>query len=81
MKNRPQAKDYPDEPILAFLSKQTSPATWFEDFGIMPSVRAVFPPGTPEKVILAKMRSLIWRGLVEGCGCGCRGDFRIKEKA
>lgn len=34
-------------------------------------------PGFPEKVVLAKARQLIRRGLIDGCGCGCRGDFEI----
>lgn len=37
---------------------------------------AEFPP----KVIAAKMASLIRRGLVSGCACGCRGDFQITGK-
>lgn len=31
----------------------------------------------PEKVFLAKSRTLIRRGLIDGCACGCRGDFTI----
>lgn len=31
----------------------------------------------PEKVVLAKARALIRRGLLNGCGCGCRGDFEV----
>src|SRR5678815_4892395 len=34
----------------------------------------------PEKVVLAKLRRLINRGLITGCGCGCRGDFEIPER-
>lgn len=33
--------------------------------------------GVPVKVIRAKMRRLIKRGFVDGCGCGCRGDFYV----
>ena len=33
----------------------------------------------PEKVVLAKARKLIKRGLIRGCGCGCRGDFRLPD--
>jgi hypothetical protein len=32
-------------------------------------------PNMPEKVVLAKAKRLIRRGLVDGCACGCRGDF------
>jgi hypothetical protein len=37
-------------------------------------------PDMPWKVVLAKAKSLIRRGLVDGCACGCRGDFtRVEE--
>lgn len=55
--------------------------TWFEyDDQVPPnSVRLAMPAGTPDKVVLAKMRRLIDRGLVDGCPCGCRGDFELTE--
>jgi hypothetical protein len=34
----------------------------------------------PEKVILAKARRLMKRGYIDGCDCGCRGDFTLLEK-
>lgn len=34
-------------------------------------------PEAPEKVVLAKLRSLIKRKLMTGCPCGCRGDFEL----
>lgn len=34
-------------------------------------------PDMPEKVVLAKLRTLIKRGLIDGCACGCRGDFTL----
>ena len=36
-------------------------------------------PGVPAKVTLAKARRLIKRGLIDGCACGCRGDYQIKD--
>lgn len=36
--------------------------------------------GFPEKVVLAKLRSLMKRGLVSGCPCGCRGDLDMLPK-
>lgn len=32
----------------------------------------------PEKVVLAKARRLINRRVIDGCACGCRGDFEIR---
>ena len=34
--------------------------------------------GWPEKVARAKLRKLAKRGLVDGCWCGCRGDWTIE---
>lgn len=31
----------------------------------------------PEKVILAKAKTLIRQGRLWGCACGCRGDFEL----
>lgn len=80
-----QAKDIPELPVLQFLAKlpPNRSATWYGNAEFMPetSVIAAMPSGTPEKVALAKMRALIKRGFVDGCGCGCRGDFVITEKA
>lgn len=56
--------------------------TWFNYGDEIPtnSVMRAMPDGTPEKVALAKMRRLIARGLVDGCPCGCRGDFELTDK-
>lgn len=78
-----QCKDIPDEPILAFLAENTHEFKWathLKGFGLMPSVANAMPEGTPEKLRRAKMGQLIKRGLVDGCTCGCRGDFYITEK-
>lgn len=48
-----------------------------EDVG----VSVVDYPGMPDKVVLAKARKLVRRGLVDGCACGCRGDFTRAEVA
>ncbi|AWN02413.1 membrane protein [Mycobacterium phage Kanely] len=37
-------------------------------------------PGVPWKVVLAKFRRCRGRGLVEGCDCGCRGDWELTDK-
>lgn len=36
-------------------------------------------PTIPPKVMLAKMRRLKKAGLVQGCPCGCRGDWELTE--
>lgn len=44
------------------------------------SVGTAMPEGTPEKLQLAVMQNLIRKGLVDGCCCGCRGDFTLTER-
>lgn len=74
-----QCKDIPDEPILRFLEGLNGEwANWY--FGDENDVGCAMPAATPEKLKLAKMRMLIRRGLVDGCDCGCRGDFVLSEK-
>lgn len=31
----------------------------------------------PPKVILAKLKKLVDRNYIDGCACGCRGDFTV----
>ena len=75
-----QCKDIPDKPIMEFLLKNKGHwCNWyFEDDR---DVRNAMPKNlASEKLILAKMRQLMKRGLVDGCSCGCRGDFEITPK-
>lgn len=71
-----QAKDLHAFPVLVFLSQRRGFSFPPEISGEC-SIYHAFPPGTPLKLILEKMRSLIRRGLVEGCACGCRGEFQL----
>lgn len=74
-----KCKDIPDEPIIRLLAKRPGEwHNWF--FGDDKDVRQAMPPNLPEKLVLGKMRMLMRRGLVTGCGCGCRGDFEITAK-
>lgn len=80
--NKIQSKDIPNEPILTFLKslegKEYSSATLFKGFSN--SLSQVFPDNSNEKMILAKMKKLVKAGLVDGCTCGCRGDFVLLPK-
>jgi hypothetical protein len=74
-----QCKDIPDEPILRLLAKH--PGQWHNwYFGDDRDVHSAMPANVPEKLVLGKMRMLMRRKLVDGCGCGCRGDFEITAK-
>lgn len=74
-----QCKDIPDAPILTFLAGLKCWGTWF--VGYDNSVGQAMPPGTPEKLVRAKMAGMIHKGLVDGCPCGCRGDYKLTEES
>jgi len=90
-----QAKDITDEDMLAAVRWYAEPhdptqCRTCQNFGPPPAGEGHFwishwtlgPdwfPDVPEKVVLAKLRKLLKRGLVAGCACGCRGDWRVVE--
>ena len=86
-----QTKDIPDMPVLEFLEPRSRvklptpevPGSLLvhEDGSLFPtSVQHAMPAGLPWKLARSKMASLLKRGLVDGCTCGCRGDFELTEK-
>lgn len=75
-----QCKDIPDKPILEFLHKLNGEwANWFGN-EYANSVTHAMPIETSAKLAQAKMVMLIRRDLVDGCPCGCRGDFVLTDK-
>lgn len=77
-----QCKDIDDVEVLGFLlfQKVHNNGAWSTYGSGNPTIQDVCPVGTPLKVQLAKMRILFRRGFIDGCTCGCRGDFVITEK-
>lgn len=77
-----QCEDIPDKPILEFLLQRAKEGKlwccWYD--GFENSIGQAMPKDTPDKIRIAKMAKLIKRGLVSGCGCGCRGDYEITPK-
>ena len=82
-----QAKHVNKLPILEFLAGLDQWACIFNtgagessDELFDNSVWHAIPKEVPYKVGRAAMANLIKRGLVNGCTCGCRGDFEITDK-
>jgi len=75
-----QAKDIDDIAILKYLDAlpQHQFALLYKDAEY--SVFAAMPDGVEFNLARAKMGKMIKRGLVNGCSCGCRGDFTITDK-
>lgn len=91
-KGRIQVKDIPTLPILQQLARRNGrwhtvwncsnecPAdTCCDCERTMPSLCHVMP-GLDYRLRTAKMASLKRLGLVDGCECGCRGDWHILDK-
>lgn len=85
------AKDVPDDDFLTAVAETIDLGDEFVanrwDVGAVLSGHpelvgnAIEPPIrlARQKIVLAKARRLIDRGLIEGCACGCRGDFALPD--
>lgn len=77
-----QAKDISDEDFIAAVqeaSRQAAKRWGAKDaWAMVWDVTAIL--GVPEKVVRAKAERIIKRGLMDGCTCGCRGDFDLRGK-
>lgn len=73
-----QTKDIPDEPIIDFIIKngRDKNYTWFKDQDN--DLGKAMPEGISRKLVLSKLRSMVKRKILYGCGCGCRGDFMLR---
>lgn len=71
-----KASDISDGEMLSAI-KVVAPWRGAQDWADRAALAEYMP--YPPKVILAKARSMIRRGLILGCACGCRGDFRLES--
>jgi hypothetical protein len=77
--NKLQTKDIPKVPVLVFL-KQLNGKWGTIHPGFNNSVLQAMPANIAPKLAASVMRTLIGNGLIDGCACGCRGDFELTEK-
>jgi hypothetical protein len=84
-----KASDITDEAFLDAMRKvlelRPNPASWVNRWDLASALDG-HPEwvngqrgelSIPEKVVLAKAKRMIKRGLILGCACGCRGDFEF----
>lgn len=69
-----QAKHVDERAILEALGLAREAMTHWHGFSV--AGLAV----VPEKVLRAKLCAMKRRGLIDGCGCGCRGDWTITAR-
>lgn len=75
---RPKAADISDAAMLRAIHEQ---CLKHDMWALVWNLAREDFPDLPEKVVLAKVRQLIKRRLVNGCGCGCRGDLELEPIA
>ncbi len=81
-----QAKDIPDEAFIAAVAACSvrqaaawnNPGAWCHRWGVRDELTEALGVDVPEKVVLAKARTLIKQKRMAGCACGCRGDFDLR---
>lgn len=72
-----QCKNIADAPLLDFVAhKQAEKGYWVNTWDFLGTPYEALP----DKLFRAKMGMLIRRGLVDGCNCGCRGDYEMTDK-
>lgn len=74
-----QAKHVPEDTILEIISRGTmvrdlGGVTYHTELTFTWDIQEQMP-NFPSKVVLAKLRALKKRGIIDGCDCGCRGDW------
>jgi hypothetical protein len=86
-----QAKDIPDDALVDLVKAlQGAPIAYIHGGGreveMSKIPRAMFTDicnlwsTVPPKVIQTKLKKLVERGLIDGCACGCRGEFTVIEQ-
>lgn len=73
-----QCKDIPNGLFLEAVREAQGSATVVTRWRVHAALEAVLGP-VPEKIVLAKAKKLIKSGKLDGCACGCRGDFKLPE--
>jgi hypothetical protein len=72
---RLQSKDINDYHVLELIERiESNESRWTFTWDIHAQLQY------PMKLVRAKASSLVRRGLISGCACGCRGDFELSYK-
>jgi hypothetical protein len=70
-----QAKDIRDDEMLNAV-RRAQGLNGVPEWSSLWDIQAVLTC-YPAKVVQAKLGSLVRRGVLKGCACGCRGDFEF----
>ncbi len=61
------------------VSKNDHCGTWSMRRDVQEELEKMMKRRLPEKVVIAKFKRLEGRKMVDGCSCGCRGDWQLKQ--
>lgn len=75
---RMQCKDIPELLFLMVVQEEARKHGWATAVRTHAELEASLGP-LPPRLFLAKARKLIAAGKIDGCGCGCRGEFEISQ--
>lgn len=70
-KRRAKAADITDEQLMTAIRAVRRPSSNWSLLGDIQEQLKAHPP----KVVLAKLKRMVKNGKLDGCTCGCRGDF------
>lgn len=81
-----QAKDIPDDLFIqavaecsvAQAAEWSFDTAWCNRFDVEKWLSEHLGFEVPWKVVVAKARAMIRKGRMDGCTCGCRGDFDLR---
>lgn len=81
-----QAKDIPDDLFVQAVAECSlrqarewlAASAWCNRYDVTEWLSERMGVAVPEKVVLAKARAVIKKGRMDGCPCGCRGDFDLR---
>lgn len=72
--SRAEGVAYPDDDHENCYTNPNRDEAWTMVWDVEDSM-ALHMPEVPDKVVRAKLATLADRGLLDGCDCGCRGDW------
>lgn len=77
---RMQCKDIPDSVFLGAVRRVRNPYGDATFGDLQDDLEEAHGYPIHERLVLAKARRLIRRGVLRGCACGCQGAFRIPDE-
>lgn len=73
-----KAADIPADTVVAIVDDiNRTENRWAMVWEIHPRLCEVMGQDVPWKVMMAKLRKLDLQDVLNGCACGCRGDFEV----